>query len=360
MRWKRLVVDEGHIAGNTTATINSFVQQLSIQHKWIVTGTPTSNILGLNLGRTTDEQESNHHIDLVESVLNYPHSGSPTATSSSQDDRRCMRVWGSYENLNLRKLRTMIGDFLSVFPFTDSKWFTAHVSSLLCDRRGPRPGAIDVLSQVMQMVMVRHRSVKQCIICSRAYLQPGSIEDVENEVLLPPMKHDIIYMDLDNYALKSYNALQAAVAINAIDSRRTGSVGRYKLVLCSSVAQPGPGLPFPPKSTSRDMYYVKQYFNLPPSEPECQGTTDDYKQLVTVSHWAESSLLSSCFLIFANSRSLFWSSSDILYNVNDICCSADAYIHRVVDREPDQEASPEELDLLRQALKHAYGLFSLD
>lgn len=50
------------------------------------------------------------------------------------------------------------------------------------------------------------------------------IEDVENDVLLPPMRHDIIYLDLDIYALKSYNAMQAALAINAIDSEREGAV----------------------------------------------------------------------------------------------------------------------------------------
>ncbi|KAG8217792.1 hypothetical protein J3R82DRAFT_5955 [Butyriboletus roseoflavus] len=279
VRWKRLVIDEGHIAGNITATINYFVRQLSIQHKWIVTGTPTSNILGLNLGRTIDEQESDRHVDLVETVLDYPHFGSPTTTSPSQDDGHYMRVWGSYDSLNLRKLGTMIGDFLAVPPFhTDPKCFTVHVSTLLCDRRGPRPGAIDVLSQVMQMVMVRHR-----------------IEDVENDVLLPPMKHDIIYMDLDNYALKSYNALQAAVAINAIDSQRTG-----------------------------------------PDYLFHQRNAKDLQ--TTINNW---------------SQSLFWSSSDILYNVNDICRSADTYMRRAVHREPGHEASPEELDLLGQALKHA-------
>lgn len=140
------------------ATINHFVRQLSIQHKWIVTGTPTSNILGLSLGRTTDDHESDHYVDSVESVLDYPQSGPPTATSPSQDDGCYVRIWGSYDSLNLRKLGTMIGDFLAVPQFrADPKSFSVHVSTPLCDRRGPRPGAIDVLSQVMQTVMVRHR-----------------------------------------------------------------------------------------------------------------------------------------------------------------------------------------------------------
>lgn len=50
------------------------------------------------------------------------------------------------------------------------------------------------------------------------------IEDVEEEVVLPPMRHTPIYMDLDAYAAKSYNAMQASIAINAIDSEREGQV----------------------------------------------------------------------------------------------------------------------------------------
>ncbi|KAF8559866.1 hypothetical protein OG21DRAFT_1402064 [Imleria badia] len=267
VRWKRLVIDEGHIAGNMAATINYFAQELSIQHKWIVTGTPTSNILGLQLGRTTDEQESD---------LDFPHPNSPVATSPSQDDGRHVRIWGNYERTNLRKLRTMIGDFLAVSQFhTDSKSFTKHVSTPLCDQRGPRPGAINVLSQVMQMLMVRHR-----------------IEDVEDDVLLPPMRHVIIYMDLDSYALKSYNAMQAALAINAIDSEREGT----------------------------------DYLFHPSKAQELQATINNASQ------------------------GLFWSASDILYNVDEICDLADGYIASAVRR---PKVGPEGLDLLQQALKHA-------
>lgn len=76
---------------------------------------------------------------------------------------------------------------------------------------------------------------------------------MENDVLLPPMKHNIVYMDLDYYALKSYNAMQASLAVNAIDSEREGPVGRRRSVLCSAVAHFDPGLPFPLKCTSRGL-----------------------------------------------------------------------------------------------------------
>jgi hypothetical protein len=50
------------------------------------------------------------------------------------------------------------------------------------------------------------------------------IEDVESDVVLPPLKQDIIWLDLDDFSRMSYNAMQAIIAINAIDSQRVDVV----------------------------------------------------------------------------------------------------------------------------------------
>ncbi|KAI6028583.1 SNF2 family N-terminal domain-containing protein [Pisolithus orientalis] len=251
VRWKRLVVDEGHIAGNVSATINYFVKELSIERKWIVTGTPTSNMLGLSLGCTKEGWEtdpSGSPSSRNNSDCNTPEDTTPSSADTS------VRIWSRYDTANLRKLNTMIADFLAIPQFrTDHKSFGVHVSSRLYNRRGPQPFATDILSQVMHMVMIRHR-----------------VQDLEKDVVLPPMKHEFVYMDLSEYALKSFNAMQAAVAINAIDSER-------------------------------------------------------------------------------QVRGMFWSASNILYNVDQICQEAQSFRTRALQRRIPKE----EYELLEGALTHA-------
>lgn len=279
IRWKRLVIDEGHTSGNTAATLNYFVRQLSIERKWIVTGTPTSNILGLSLGRKQDDDiENDITVDCTYSLPIPATTDCSTSDTSSNSDggaENMARVWGTYDYVNLRKLGTMISDFLTVPQFhSDLKLFGNHVSAPLCDRRGPRIGAVKVLSQVMEMVMIRHR-----------------IEDIEEEVVLPPMRHTPIYMDLDAYAVKSYNAMQASIAINAIDSQREG----------------------------------QDYMFHPRNAKNLQIAMDNLSQ------------------------GMFWSASDILFNVDQIRHEAPKFMARATEA----EVPIHDMALLEQALAHA-------
>ncbi|TBU46858.1 P-loop containing nucleoside triphosphate hydrolase protein [Dichomitus squalens] len=192
IRWKRLVVDEGHNAAEKRTDYAIFTKLLSVERRWIVTGTPTTNLLGLNFG-SGDE-------------LQYPDDDDEEEeeSSASSDDSNEQRKWHRSEREDFRKLGTMFADFLLMNPFaSNSKTFSTLVTDPIFEPEGPFPGDIQVLTQVMASVMVRHR-----------------IEDVEQDVRLPFLEHETILLDMDPYAVKTYNLIQATIAVNAVDSER--------------------------------------------------------------------------------------------------------------------------------------------
>jgi hypothetical protein len=74
------------------------------------------------------------------------------------------------------------------------------------------------------------------------------IQDIEADVSLPPLTHETVLLDLDPLAVKSYNALQAAITINAVDSERKDQVSNsvYRQSNTHSLTCP-PGLSIPPE-----------------------------------------------------------------------------------------------------------------
>lgn len=202
VRWKRLVRDEGHNAVSLSTNLNHFLLLLSAERRWIVTGTPTTNLLGLSLGKASDVAEEE---DISSAFL--PLSGDNDAARVSQLFTS-KRVWRSSDREDVRKLGSMMESFLCVQRFSaDPRAFETLVAAPLFRRDGPLPGAVQVLTQVMAAFMIRHR-----------------IEDIEKDVLLPPMKEETILLDLDPYAQISFNVFLSSIVINAVDSERRDQV----------------------------------------------------------------------------------------------------------------------------------------
>ncbi|KAK1224204.1 hypothetical protein PQX77_012904 [Marasmius sp. AFHP31] len=211
IRWKRLVVDEGHISGTMRNRLTPFSQRVSVQSRWIVTGTPTTNLLGLSFGKRAVVDDSSPNPDDI------PMPAKEVLSPATDDDVTVVgelmyppepRIWTRDDADDIKKLFTMLAHFVGVkllaTPQGGKDTTKDTIKDPLLNKRGPQPGAIKILIQLMSFTMIRHRA-----------------EDVEGDVVLPKLEHESVFLNLEPYAAKSYNALQAAVAINAIDSERT-------------------------------------------------------------------------------------------------------------------------------------------
>lgn len=106
----------------------------------------TANLLGLRHGQGSE--------------LQYPEDPDEPhrSGSDSTDDEQSMRQWTRDDRQDLNKLSTMMSQFLCVPQFAASpKLFERLVIAPLMGPKGPRPGAVQVLTQVMETTMIRHR-----------------------------------------------------------------------------------------------------------------------------------------------------------------------------------------------------------
>jgi hypothetical protein len=149
------VIDEGHVSGTIATSLTPFAKLLSVERRIIVTGTPTTNLLGLSFGKNDSEM-------VLDDLYGSPDIMQAVNESASELDRAVTslvsRRWTKDDREDLRKLATMMIHFLGVPHFAaDVELFDSHVMAPLFHADGPSPGAIRVLEQVMNMVMIRHQ-----------------------------------------------------------------------------------------------------------------------------------------------------------------------------------------------------------
>ena len=119
-----------------------------------MTGTPTTNLLGLSFGQSSEQSEEDEpESEIVDST---PDTSDTEDTPSPEGGKS--RVWTNDDRKDLIKLSAIISHSLSFPKFKmDSKAFRSLVSGPLLEPTGPCPGAIQVFEQVMSAVMIRHR-----------------------------------------------------------------------------------------------------------------------------------------------------------------------------------------------------------
>lgn len=178
VRWKRIILDEGNIANNIRSDAMMLAGMLSIERRWIVSGTPTT---GLKQGT-----EGAFNSYLESEGLHHPP---PTRTSMS-------KKWSRSDLDDVSRLGRMISGFLASGVFSAEE-FRRQVTKPLRNAEGPAFGAVERIRQIMSAVMVKHR--------------PGVID---REVALPTSSLTAQKVQLTHLQRLTYNALTGLVGSN--------------------------------------------------------------------------------------------------------------------------------------------------
>jgi hypothetical protein len=195
LHWLRVIVDEGHnVAGHGTR-LTEMLQRLQFERRWIISGTPSPGLYGLEVKLASHEVETGdieQPEDIADAVL--------------QDQKR-MGSAIKKEKIDLDKLRDMVIKFLDLKPWSNSHEYdpadwTTYIMPIRKDgRRRKAPS----LRATLQSLVVRHQ-----------------MNVIEKEVPLPKLYNKVTYLEPTFYDKLSINMFLFAIAVNAITSERQG------------------------------------------------------------------------------------------------------------------------------------------
>ncbi|MCJ1372451.1 hypothetical protein MMC20_003675 [Loxospora ochrophaea] len=192
MHFLRIIVDEGHDFASSGSQTNAvhLLKKLHFERRWIVSGTPSNGLLGVEVGMAADETWSNPlDVDLK------------TKQISALQKRRHLAV--RQERKDLESLGHIVVDFLGLKPWAnaegeDTASWTKYIVPTKDGQRKPKS-----LRSALQGLVVRHR-----------------IEDIEADLSLPPLYNSVVHLEPCFFDKLSINLFLLSLAANAVTSER--------------------------------------------------------------------------------------------------------------------------------------------
>jgi hypothetical protein len=195
LHFKRLIIDEGHFfsASNTTA-VSVAERLVTADHRWVISGTPAKDLLG------------------VEADMSVAQNISQPGTVDSRDavlNRRCQ--FGMEDTSGaIKSLGLLASNFLRIRPWAAEAF-------------GERPAVWD--EHIYRHEDYRKRTYSGFSSCLRRTLEAMVIktqpEDVEQDIDLPALSHEVIRLQPSFYDKLTANMFAIVLTANAVTSERT-------------------------------------------------------------------------------------------------------------------------------------------
>lgn len=196
LHFKRLIIDEGHFFSSSNTTAVSVAKRLvTADHRWVISGTPAKDLLG------------------VEADMSVAQNISQSDTTDSRDtvlNRR--RNFDAKEDTSgaIKSLGLLASNFLAIRPWAAEDF-------------GERPAVWD--EHIYRHESHRKRTYSGFSGCLRRTLEAMVIktqpEDVEQDINLPPLNHEVVRLQPSFYDKLTANLFAIVLTANAVTSERT-------------------------------------------------------------------------------------------------------------------------------------------
>ncbi|PQE11525.1 hypothetical protein CJF31_00011055 [Rutstroemia sp. NJR-2017a BVV2] len=206
LHFKRLITDEGHNFGNASKSSMTeaviAVDSLQLDARWIISGTPTQGLYGVDEAASSINKRSLQFSD---------SSNSSEDTDGHQVSRKPSlkqeKLFFQQERKDLEKLGNIATMYLKARPWANTveDRDMASWSTLIMQPRHGRKshGDAAILKSTLEGMIIRHRAA-----------------DVSKELQLPPLRQKIVYLDGSMQDKLSLNMFSMMIISNAVTSER--------------------------------------------------------------------------------------------------------------------------------------------
>ncbi|KAF2847707.1 SNF2 family helicase-like protein [Plenodomus tracheiphilus IPT5] len=188
LHWLRIIVDEGHSFSSSVSNAVLVAKQIPAERRWVVSGTPARNLVGVEMDALTLDTESDELRPLRASVI----------------EHRKAFIYDDETSKATKALGSLASHFLMVQPWSESKDWDEYVYRHEHQQRKTYSSFSSCFVRVLENLVVK--------------TQP---EDVDKSIVLPPMRHRVVYLKPCWFDKMTANLFVQVLRANAITSERT-------------------------------------------------------------------------------------------------------------------------------------------
>lgn len=192
LHWLRIIIDEGHNFSSATSNAVLVAKQIQVERRWVVSGTPAKDLVGVEVDMSTIEVNDEDSNAIRELAIEQRKSFNQT------DESKAVKALGS-----------LASNYLMVRPWCASS----------------AEGGLDWDEYIYRHEHTHRKTYSGFSTCFQRTLEGMVVktrpEDVEKDIVLPPLKHNVIYLQPCWYDKMTANLFIQVLRANAITSERT-------------------------------------------------------------------------------------------------------------------------------------------